>query len=108
MIPEIFNFWYSSLELQPPTMDLFSTCTQNPICQNCPKRSGCPIRPLFYMDELMFETYLQSSEIDIGNFLSKITDDESEKLSNIAFISSEKIRIKRAIEIAEHKTYSDT
>lgn len=105
---EIFNFWYSRLDnLQPMTLRLVRTCTSNLECANCSCRQGCPIRPIFYLDDLAFEAFLQSSELKIRNYFSLASENEKfEELSNLTFMSSEKIRIKRRLEITEHESYS--
>ena len=105
MSPEVFDFWYSRLDLQPvDTMEFVTVCKSTPLCKQCKLRSDCPLRPLFYMDEIRFETHLQSSEVKIKNFFSKIVD--SEDVSEIAFISTEKIRLKRREELIEYPEYS--
>ena len=100
---ELFYRWYSTLELLPITKEFITTCLNTKNCKNCKLRSGCPIRPIFYMDDLDFEIQLQSSEIRITNLLSNI----EENPSSATFLSTQNIREKRDGELKEHPNYSE-
>ena len=104
---EIFSDWYSSLDLNPMTSELLFTCLKNSVCDSCRFRQKCPIRPLFYMDDMDFEMRLQIVEIQTKQQVSQILPISSEMAEEQEFISIQKLRFKRMRELDEHSDYSE-
>ena len=101
---DVFYCLYLSLDLRPITSEFVTTCMHTLVCTNCQFRHECLLRLMFYLDDLSFEIYLQSSEIKTEMLLSTIA--ETENTSDYAFLSTEKIRLKRKQELSENSNYS--
>jgi len=100
----IFFLWYRALDLNQATDEFISKCTKEISCTACKMRTGCPIRPIFYLNDKEFEMYLQSAEIVVDDTMKKITD--SETAEKYAFSSVEGIRLKRLQELTLYPIYS--
>ena len=69
-----FEDWYGRIrpQLRPPlSPDEISLCLRTPVCKYCPLRSGCPDRPLYYLNETDFELLLQGAEIKFSRQFSE-------------------------------------
>ena len=103
---QAFGRWYRSLSLMPFSMDVVNVCTHQPYCTYCPLRCGCPIRPLFYLDDMSFEIGLQRSEIKTNKEYSNFTP--TAILENEVFAGTQRLRVKRTAELRLHPDHSFT
>lgn len=104
---QMFLNWYSGLNLKPFN-EVMPTCIQRTECTNCSLREGCPLRPMFYLDDLEFEKNLQIAEIQTRQTVSSMIPLSAEFIEERTFNSTQKLRYKRMKELKEHEDFSLT
>lgn len=84
--------------ISPADFELILICHFQKYCTNCPKRVGCEVRRLFYLDNQSFECTIQLNELMI---VSRFNVSETD-----AFEVAQSLREKRNLERFLHPRYS--
>lgn len=86
------------MEMRPLNEALAHACSSVDRCSKCSMRIGCPVRMTFYVGDFDFEIPLQQTELSLVAKRLCSQDD--------AFTETNKLRIKRKYEKAEHPYFS--
>ncbi len=108
MTKKEFLEWYATLENLRPFSHVKDLCADTEVCTDCPLRVGCPTRPMFYLDDIEFETTLQLSKAQTIEHMGQYGFFDDETLEERTEISYRKFKNKRQKEIEEHPEYSET
>ncbi len=104
----------SCIDSYEDLQELQAICEQSKECLYCSKRSECPLRLSFYMENRWFEYLLQKAEAQDRDLLMTIfhrsvdcvDEDELKTLiEDFVFNKTEDLRRKRMVELEHHPTY---
>ncbi len=83
------------MEFRPIDEKLANACLHSKSCSSCACRRGCPVRMIFYKNDLDIEISLQSIELEI----------RKKAPEQLAYFITNNLRKKRADELRLHKFF---
>ena len=101
-----FLKWYSELKDLREFDDVVDDCADTNYCTDCRFRVGCPIRPMFYLDDTEFEMNIQIAWIKTTEAMKDYEIFGEGFVQEKTNVSYALLQNKRRKELAEHHKYS--